>query len=103
MVYYIVGGMVLLWMLGGIHRHRRGRNKVARVIEANCTGCACCLKWCNHKALEPVSDENGKRIAVKHPDKCTGCGKCVAACKFNALEITTREFDVRIRRMSAKP
>jgi ferredoxin len=40
---------------------------------------------------------------VKHPDKCTGCGKCVAACKFNALEITTREFDVRIRRMSAKP
>jgi NAD-dependent dihydropyrimidine dehydrogenase PreA subunit len=91
-IVYIAGGTIaLLWLIGGINRHRRGKNKVVHAIENNCIGCKRCLKWCKYKVLEMVSDENGTRIAVKHPDKCTACGDCVSTCKFNALEIVERK------------
>jgi NAD-dependent dihydropyrimidine dehydrogenase PreA subunit len=91
-IVYIAGSViVLLWLIGGIYRHLRGRNKVVHAVENNCTGCKRCLKWCKHKVLEMVSDETGTHIAVKYPDKCTACGDCVSICKFNALEIVERK------------
>jgi NAD-dependent dihydropyrimidine dehydrogenase PreA subunit len=90
-VYIVAGTILVLWTIGGVHRHRRGKNKVVHVVENNCTGCKRCLKWCKHKVLEMVSDENGTRIAVKYPDKCTACGDCIGVCKFNALEMVKRQ------------
>jgi NAD-dependent dihydropyrimidine dehydrogenase PreA subunit len=89
-IYWIIGAVVLLWIAGGIHRHKRGRNSIIRVIEENCTGCGRCVKRCSRRVLEIIVDENGKHVAVKNPDKCTACGDCIPKCKFNALEMIER-------------
>jgi ferredoxin len=87
MTYYIIGAVVALWMIGGISRHIRGRGKIVSLMEENCTGCGKCLKRCNHKVLEMVTNEKGQHIVVKNPDKCTACSDCVSVCKFKALKI----------------
>ncbi|GHU68925.1 hypothetical protein FACS189413_06870 [Bacteroidia bacterium] len=91
--FYIAGAIVVLWFIGGIYKHLRGRKKTVKVITANCTGCKRCLtnmRKCKYNVLELVSDENGKYIVVKYPDKCTACGDCVSLCKFNALELVKK-------------
>ncbi|GHT22485.1 hypothetical protein FACS189430_04340 [Bacteroidia bacterium] len=87
---YIAGAICALWMIGNIIRHFQNRNRTVRVITGNCTGCGACIRRCNRRVLEMVSDEQGKHIAVKYPDKCEGCGDCVPKCKFKALEITKK-------------
>ncbi|MDR1939007.1 MAG: 4Fe-4S binding protein [Tannerellaceae bacterium] len=89
-VYWIIGAVVLLWFVGGIHRRKGRRNKVIRVVEANCTGCRRCVKRCSHRVLEPVTDETGIYVTVRNPDRCTACGDCMGKCKFNALELVER-------------
>jgi ferredoxin len=95
MVYYIIGSLILIWMLCSIVRHRRRRGKVVRVIEENCTGCKRCLKKCRHNVLESVQDEYGTHIIVRNPNKCTACSDCVSACKFKALEICANPLNLR--------
>ncbi|MDR1198232.1 MAG: 4Fe-4S binding protein [Prevotellaceae bacterium] len=88
MLYYcIIGAVIALWLTGIVCRHIRGRRKMIRVIEDNCTGCTKCLKICRRNVLEAVKDENGTHIAVKNPYNCTACSNCVKACKFKALEL----------------
>jgi NAD-dependent dihydropyrimidine dehydrogenase PreA subunit len=89
-VYWIIGAVLLLWFVGGIHRRRRGRNRTIRVIEENCTGCQRCVRRCSRRVLEAVKTETGMRVVVKNPDRCTACGDCIGKCKFNALELVER-------------
>jgi NAD-dependent dihydropyrimidine dehydrogenase PreA subunit len=94
MIYYIVGAIIVFWLIGGLYRHLRGRNKVIHAVEGKCTGCKRCLtnmRKCKHNVLELVSDENGTHIVVQYPDKCTACGDCVGICKFHALELIQKE------------
>lgn len=90
----IIGGAVVaLWVIGGFYRQWQGKNKVISTVEDNCTGCKRCLtnmRKCKYNVLELVSDENGKHIVVKYPDKCTGCGDCISLCKFKALKLVQR-------------
>ncbi|MDR1973083.1 MAG: 4Fe-4S binding protein [Bacteroidales bacterium] len=87
MAYYIIGAVIVLWLVGGIYRKIRGRNKIISVIDDNCTGCKRCIKKCRHCVLDTVSDEKGAHVFVARPDKCTACGDCLIACKFKALEL----------------
>ncbi|GHV40978.1 hypothetical protein FACS1894179_08400 [Bacteroidia bacterium] len=91
----IIGGaIVTLWLVGGIYKQAKGKGKVIRSVEGNCTGCKRCvtnMRKCKYNVLELVSDENGKQhIEVKYPDRCTACGDCVGLCKFKALELVER-------------
>ena len=91
--FYIGGAVVVLWLIGGIWKHLRGKNKTVQVIGGKCTGCKRCLtnmRKCKHNVLELVSDDNGKHIVVKYPDKCNACGDCVSICKFNALQLVRK-------------
>lgn len=90
MTYYIVGAVVALWIIGGISRHIRGRGKIVRIAEENCTGCGKCLKTCRHHVFEMVKDDMGAHVTVKNPDKCTAYGDCVSRCKFGALETVNK-------------
>jgi NAD-dependent dihydropyrimidine dehydrogenase PreA subunit len=89
--YYIGGAIVALWLIGGIYRQKRKKNKIIHVVDDNCTGCKRCvtnMRKCKRNVLELVTYDNGtNHIEVKYPDKCTACGDCVGLCKFNALEL----------------
>jgi NAD-dependent dihydropyrimidine dehydrogenase PreA subunit len=87
MTYYIIGALVVIWSVGGIYRHMRGRGKTIRITENNCTGCGKCLKRCRRNVFEMVKDEKGTQIIAKNPQNCTACGDCVGTCKFKALEV----------------
>jgi NAD-dependent dihydropyrimidine dehydrogenase PreA subunit len=89
-VYIGIGIVLLLWILGDLHRRRKNRNKVIYVDKNSCTGCQRCVKRCRRHVLEAVEDEPGKRVTVKYPDKCTACGDCLGKCKFNALKLIER-------------
>jgi NAD-dependent dihydropyrimidine dehydrogenase PreA subunit len=94
-VYYIGGMIVALWLIGGIIRQKKGKNKVIHAVEDNCTACKRCItnmRKCKHNVLELVSNDNGKQcIEVKYPDRCTACGDCVGLCKFSALELVEKK------------
>jgi NAD-dependent dihydropyrimidine dehydrogenase PreA subunit len=101
-IAYIISGIVLLlWIAGSTYRHIKGRNKIIRVLEGNCTGCRRCIKRCPHKVLEAIKEECKEerkeafkvRIAVKNPDRCTACGDCIGVCKFNALELVSKQIN----------
>jgi NAD-dependent dihydropyrimidine dehydrogenase PreA subunit len=94
-VYITVGSVVLLWLVGGIHRHIKGKNKLIHVVESNCTGCQRCIKRCPHKVLEALKEEGKVRVVVKNPDKCTACGDCIRVCKFNALELVSKKTTMK--------
>ncbi|MDR1381125.1 MAG: 4Fe-4S binding protein [Tannerella sp.] len=93
MTYYIIGALVVIWSVGGIYRHIRGRGKTIRVTEDNCTGCGKCLKKCRRNVFEMVKRHQDEKfftpthVIVKNPQNCTACGDCVGACKFKALEL----------------
>jgi NAD-dependent dihydropyrimidine dehydrogenase PreA subunit len=89
-LYIVLASLLLLWILGALHRNKRAKNKVIHTINENCTGCGLCVKRCSHRVLEIIDDENGKHATVKKPDKCTACGDCIPKCKFNALEMVER-------------
>jgi NAD-dependent dihydropyrimidine dehydrogenase PreA subunit len=91
MMYYILGAIAVLWIIGSVSRHLRGRGKAISVTEANCIGCGKCLKRCHHNVFEMVKGEKSTHVVAKNLSKCTACGDCLGACKFNALEIVKRE------------
>ena len=90
-VYIGISIVLLLWILGGLHRRHKNGNKVIYVDKNNCIGCGHCVKRCSHYVLEAVKDETGRYAIVKYPDKCTACGNCLSKCKFNALKVIERE------------
>jgi ferredoxin len=85
--YITLGIVLLLWILGGIYRHIKRKNKLIHVVESNCIGCQRCIKRCTHRVLGALKEEGNVRIVVKKPDKCTACGDCIGVCKFDALEL----------------
>ncbi|MDR1882381.1 MAG: 4Fe-4S binding protein [Prevotella sp.] len=89
-LYIVSASLLLLWILGALHRNRRAKNRIIRVVEENCTGCGLCVKRCSRRVLEITVDENGKHAVLKKTDKCTACGDCIPKCKFNALEMAER-------------
>lgn len=57
-----------------------------KIIDAKCTGCGLCLKWCPEDAIMIL---NKKASILK--DKCIGCGECTVACRIGAIEIEWNE------------
>lgn len=90
-VYLIIACLALLITFGWYKRSQLAKNKVARVIADNCTGCQLCVKKCRYKALEIEERENMRSAILKYPEKCTACNDCIIACKFNALELVDRK------------
>jgi NAD-dependent dihydropyrimidine dehydrogenase PreA subunit len=82
-----VGIVLLLWIFGSLHRNRKAKNKVIRVVESNCVGCQRCLKRCRRQVLYVEKEESGTRVVVKYPERCTACKDCMGGCKYNALEL----------------
>ncbi|RME83145.1 MAG: hydrogenase iron-sulfur subunit [Caldilineae bacterium] len=76
--------MAMPWLLKGQHLGP------AKVIAANCTGCALCAKECPYEAIDMVHRDDESpfhSLAVVKPHLCTGCGVCVAACNDVAIEL----------------
>jgi NAD-dependent dihydropyrimidine dehydrogenase PreA subunit len=90
-VYYILGALTALWLIGGTYRRISRRSKIIYAVEENCSGCKKCLKYCRHNVLAAIKGENGTHITLKNPTCCTACGDCVRACKFNALKIIEKQ------------
>jgi len=90
--YTIIASLLLLTTVLSYVRSKRAKSKVIRVIGGSCTGCQRCLKACRRKALEVVSSESGRCVALKHPEKCTACKDCIMVCKFKALELVSRKL-----------
>jgi len=72
--------------------------KVARVNEANCTGCTRCFKVCPTDAIVGAA----KQIHAVVSDACIGCEKCVAVCPTECLQMHPIEVTLRNWRW-AKP
>jgi len=89
-VFYIVGGLILVWIIGNIIRKKQRQGKIIHIVEGTCTGCKKCLKTCRHNVLEAVKSEKCTYLVVKNPNNCNACGNCVKACKFKALEIINK-------------
>ena len=87
----IAGAVVILWIVGGIFRHHRGKNKTIRVVEEKCTGCQRCLTKCKHRVLKRGDNKKGAKVYPESPNSCTGCEDCLSACKFDALELILRQ------------
>jgi NAD-dependent dihydropyrimidine dehydrogenase PreA subunit len=85
-----MGGLLLLWIAGGVYRRRKNRDKVIAVLESRCTGCGRCVKRCSHRVLEMVSSGEAVHVEVKYPERCTACGDCLGRCRFNALKRVER-------------
>ena len=91
--FYIVGGLILLWIIGKIIRKKQRQGKVVQIVEGLfCTGCENCLKVCHCNVLESVKNGKCTYLLVKEPDNCSACGDCVKACKFKALEIISKKI-----------
>jgi ferredoxin len=89
-VYISAGIALVLWIAGNLHRRKKSRNKVIRVVDNRCIRCRRCIKGCSRHVLEMVRDETESHVAVKDPDRCTACGDCIKKCRFNALELVER-------------
>jgi ferredoxin len=90
-VSIILGIVFLLWIVGGIYKRIKGRNKIIHVVESRCTGCQRCVKKCRYNVLGVLKEEGKVRVVVKNPDRCSACGDCLGACKFNALELASKQ------------
>lgn len=73
-------------------------NFIPEIIDAECTGCAKCVKLCPIEAMTLVSasdPHNPKKMKAKlDADQCIGCGVCLRGCKENALLLKQREKKV---------
>lgn len=63
-------------------------NYIARVDEAECTGCETCLERCQMEAID-VTDG----IAAIQLERCIGCGLCVTTCPTDAIELLKKPED----------
>jgi len=65
--------------------------KVARVHEANCTGCTRCFKVCPTDAIVGAA----RQIHAVVADACIGCEKCVTVCPTECLQMHPIEVTLR--------
>ena len=64
---------------------------VARVDEANCTGCTRCFKVCPTDAIVGAP----KQIHAVVADACIACQKCIAVCPTECLQMHPVEVTLR--------
>lgn len=63
-----------------------------QVMEAKCTGCAKCQKWCPADAIVMEAwegNKKGQKSAIVD-EKCLGCGECAVTCTFDAIRPSWR-------------
>ena len=60
--------------------------KIARIVEADCIGCALCIDACPVDAIAGAS----KYLHAVIPERCTGCELCVPACPVDCIELLPR-------------
>jgi electron transport complex protein RnfB len=65
---------------------------VARIDEANCSGCTRCYKACPFDAIVGAQ----KQMHTVITDVCTGCRLCEKACPQDCLSIEQLEPDVSV-------
>lgn len=75
-----------------------------RINEAQCTGCATCVKWCPAEAMAMESWSGNKKGQKSHimEEKCWGCGECVASCNFAAIQPNWRTTPQAIQEKTAE-
>ena len=56
---------------------------VARIVEANCVGCALCIDVCPVDAIAGAP----KYLHAVIADHCTGCELCMPACPVDCIEM----------------
>ena len=60
--------------------------KIARIVEKDCIGCALCIDACPVDAIAGAS----KYLHAVIPERCTGCELCVPACPVDCIELVPR-------------
>lgn len=65
--------------------------RVAKVYEDNCIGCARCFKVCPTDAIVGAP----KQIHAVVADACTACEKCIAICPTECLQMQPVEVNLR--------
>ncbi|MXY55549.1 MAG: RnfABCDGE type electron transport complex subunit B [Gammaproteobacteria bacterium] len=63
---------------------------VARIVEADCIGCALCIDACPVDAIAGAS----KYLHAVIPERCTGCELCIPACPVDCIELVARSGEV---------
>jgi len=61
-------------------------DEVARIVEADCIGCALCIDACPVDAIAGTS----KFLHAVIPERCTGCELCIPACPVDCIELVAR-------------
>ena len=62
--------------------------KIARIVEKDCIGCALCIDACPVDAIAGAS----KYLHAVIPERCTGCELCVPACPVDCIELVPRSI-----------
>ncbi len=63
---------------------------LARIVEADCIGCALCIDACPVDAIAGAS----KYLHAVIPERCTGCELCIPACPVDCIELLARSDEV---------
>lgn len=64
--------------------------KIARIVEKDCIGCALCIDACPVDAIAGAS----KYLHAVIPERCTGCELCVPACPVDCIELVPGSYTV---------
>ncbi len=71
---------------------------IPKINEDSCTGCGKCIKSCPVKAIEWISNDNGKDNEAKkvkiNEEICLGCGICVRTCPNKSITLEKRKEQV---------
>ena len=62
--------------------------KIARIVEKDCIGCALCIDACPVDAIAGAS----KYLHAVIRERCTGCELCVPACPVDCIELLPRSI-----------
>ncbi|MCY3840430.1 MAG: RnfABCDGE type electron transport complex subunit B, partial [Gammaproteobacteria bacterium] len=62
---------------------------VARIVEADCIGCALCIDACPVDAIAGAS----KYLHAVIPERCTGCELCIPACPVDCIDLVARSVE----------
>lgn len=62
--------------------------KIARIVEKDCIGCALCIDACPVDAIAGAS----KYLHAVIRERCTGCELCVPACPVDCIELVPRSI-----------